>query len=155
MAFFQTDSLWINQLAAGVAALVLDVPGRKVNVLTAQVFADLEKALERVSIEPSFRLLVIRSGKAGSFCAGADLQEFGAGKTPEEYAAFSARGQEVFHKLANLGIPTVAVIAGACLGGGLELAMACDYRVVGDRPPTRLGFPETPLRLIPPSRDAH
>ncbi len=149
MAFFQTDSLWINQLADGVAALVLDVPGRKVNVLTAQVFADLEKALERVSIEPSFRLLVIRSGKAGSFCAGADLQEFGAGKTPEEYAAFSARGQEVFHKLANLGIPTVAVIAGACLGGGLELAMACDYRVVVDRPETRLGLPETELGLIP------
>jgi 3-hydroxyacyl-CoA dehydrogenase/enoyl-CoA hydratase/3-hydroxybutyryl-CoA epimerase len=149
MAFFQTDNLWINQLADGVAALVLDVPNRKVNVLTGQVFSDLETALDRVSAETSFRLLILRSGKATSFCAGADLKEFGIGKTAEEYAAFSARGQEVFNKLASLRMPTVAVIAGGCLGGGLEMAMACDYRVVVDRPETKLGLPETELSLIP------
>jgi 3-hydroxyacyl-CoA dehydrogenase / enoyl-CoA hydratase / 3-hydroxybutyryl-CoA epimerase len=149
MAFFQTETLWINQLADGVAALILDVPDRKVNVLTGQVFADLEKALERVSAEQKYRLLIIRSGKPGSFCAGADLKEFAAGKTPEDYAAMSARGQDVFNMLANLRIPTVAVIAGGCLGGGLELALACDYRVVVDKPETKLGFPETELGLIP------
>ena len=149
MAFFQTETLWINQLADGVAALILDVPDRKLNLLTGQVFADLEKALERVSAEQKYRLLIIRSGKPSSFCAGADLKEFAAGKSPEEYAAMSARGQDLLNKLANLAIPTVAVIAGGCLGGGLELALACDYRVVVDKPETKLGFPETELGLIP------
>jgi len=149
MAFFQTDSLWINQLADGVAALVLDVPDRKVNVLNTQVLADLEKAFECVSADERFRLLIIRSGKPDHFCAGADINEFASAKTPEEYSAMSARGQKVFDQLANLRMPTVAVIGGACLGGGLELVLACDYRVVVDKPETKLGFPETELGLIP------
>jgi 3-hydroxyacyl-CoA dehydrogenase/enoyl-CoA hydratase/3-hydroxybutyryl-CoA epimerase len=149
MAFFQTESLWINQLADGVAALILDVPDRKVNVLNAQVLADLEKALECVSADQRFRLLIIRSGKPDHFCAGADINEFAAARTPDEFSAMSARGQKVFDQLANLRMPTVAVIAGACLGGGLELALACDYRVVVDKPETKLAFPETELGLIP------
>jgi 3-hydroxyacyl-CoA dehydrogenase/enoyl-CoA hydratase/3-hydroxybutyryl-CoA epimerase len=148
MAFFQTQNLWVNQLADGVAALVLDVPGHKVNVLTPQVFADLEQALDRVSAETGFQVLVLRSGKERSFCAGADLHVF-AGKTPAECQAFSERGQQLFDKLAGLRLVSVAVIAGACLGGGLELALACDYRLVVDKPETRLGLPEIELGLIP------
>src|SRR5437867_9766764 len=120
MAFFQTDNLWINQLAEGVAALVLDVPDRKVNVLSPQVLADLDQALDRVVNAGPFQVLVLKSGKPDNFCAGADLQEFKEDKKPEEYVAVAEKGQALFDKLANLQIPTVAVIAGACLGGGLE-----------------------------------
>jgi 3-hydroxyacyl-CoA dehydrogenase/enoyl-CoA hydratase/3-hydroxybutyryl-CoA epimerase len=148
MAFFQTDNLWVNQLADGVAALVLDVKDRPVNVLARAVMAELEQALDRIAAEPSFRLLLIRSAKA-DFLAGADLHAFAAVQTAEEAASLSAAGQRLFDKLANLRLPTVAVITGACLGGGLEFALACDYRVVVDHPKTQLGLPEVELGLLP------
>jgi enoyl-CoA hydratase/carnithine racemase len=130
MAFFQAETLWVNRLADGVAALVLDVPDRKINVLGRQALANLEQALDRIEAEASFRLLVLRSGKPYSFCAGADLHEFAGDGNAADYAALSARGQQVFDRLSNCRVPSVAVIGGACLGGGLELALACDYRVV-------------------------
>jgi 3-hydroxyacyl-CoA dehydrogenase/enoyl-CoA hydratase/3-hydroxybutyryl-CoA epimerase len=149
MAFFQTDTLWINQLSDGVAALMLDVPGRSVNVLTLQVLADLDQALDRVAAEPSFRLLVIRSGKPRTFVAGADVRELAGVASAEEAERLSRRGQQLFAKLAALPQPSVAMIEGACLGGGLELALACDYRVVIDNPRTQLGLPEVELGLLP------
>jgi 3-hydroxyacyl-CoA dehydrogenase/enoyl-CoA hydratase/3-hydroxybutyryl-CoA epimerase len=149
MAFFQTPTLWVNQLPDGVAALVLDVPGRGVNVLSRQVLADLEAALDRVAADDSFRLLVIRSGKPGSFIAGADVHELSQLATPEDAAALSETGQRVLDKLAALSIPTAAIVGGACLGGGLELAMACDYRVAIDGPRTQFGLPEVELGLVP------
>jgi 3-hydroxyacyl-CoA dehydrogenase/enoyl-CoA hydratase/3-hydroxybutyryl-CoA epimerase len=149
MAFFQTDTLWVNQLEGGVAALVLDVPDRSVNVLSRRVLADLDEAIDRVAGEDSFQLLVFRSGKPGTFIAGADVRELSNLATPEEAARLSETGQRVFEKLANLAIPTAAIIAGACLGGGLELALACDYRVVIDNPRTQLGLPEVELGLLP------
>src|SRR5262249_7430552 len=148
MAFFQTDNLWINQLADGVAALVLDVKNRPVNVLSRAVMADLEQALDRAAAEPSFRLLLVRSAKA-DFLAGADVHEFAKVQTAEEAVALSAAGQKLYDKLATLRLPTVAVISGACLGGGLEFALACDYRVVVDHPKTQLGLPEIELGLLP------
>jgi 3-hydroxyacyl-CoA dehydrogenase/enoyl-CoA hydratase/3-hydroxybutyryl-CoA epimerase len=149
MAYFQTDTLWISQLADGVAALVLNVPERSINVLGRQVLADLETALDRIEAEPSFQLLLIRSGKPGSFIAGADLHEFRAVESAADAIAISERGQHLFNKLAGLRMPTVAVISGPCLGGGLELALACDYRVVVDQPRTQLGLPEIELGLLP------
>src|SRR5262245_59651543 len=131
MAFFQADTLWINQLADGIGELVLDVPDSRVNVFNERVFADLEDALDGIAGD-AFKLLIVRSGKAGSFCAGADLREFGEGRPAADYVALSERGQRAFSRLAELRTPTVAVIAGGCLGGGLELALACDYRVVVD-----------------------
>ncbi|HYT93711.1 MAG TPA: 3-hydroxyacyl-CoA dehydrogenase NAD-binding domain-containing protein [Gemmataceae bacterium] len=149
MAFFQTDNLWVNQLDDGVAALILDMPDRSVNVLARRVLADLDAALDRVAGESSFRLLVIRSGKPGTFIAGADVHELLALGSPDEAGKLSEHGQRVFDKLAALPIPSAAIIGGACLGGGLELALACDYRVVLDGPRTQLGLPEVELGLLP------
>lgn len=149
MAYFQTDSLWISDLGDGVAAIVLDVVDRKVNVIADRFLDDFNEALERVQANRDFRLLVIRSGKPGNFCAGADLQRFRSGGSAEEAGRLSAHGQRVFNKLADLRVPSVAVIAGSCLGGGLELALACDYRVVVAKAETRLGLPEIELGLIP------
>ena len=149
MAFFQSESLWVNQLGDEVAALVLDVPARKVNLLSAQVLDELHEALERIAAAGQFRALVLRSGKQDHFCAGADLQRFADQPSVTQLTPLAERGQQVFAKLAALPIPSVAVIAGACLGGGLELALACDYRVVVDKPSTQLGLPEVELGLIP------
>ncbi|MGL4554558.1 MAG: 3-hydroxyacyl-CoA dehydrogenase NAD-binding domain-containing protein, partial [Gemmataceae bacterium] len=91
----------------------------------------------------------VRSGKKTGFLAGADLREFAAIQDPAEAAATSRRGQGVYNRLAALKAPTVAVVHGACLGGGLELALACDYRLVFDRPDTTLGLPEIELGLLP------
>src|SRR5438132_7176502 len=149
MAFFQSESLWVNQLGDEMAALILDVPARKVNVLSAQVLGELDEALERIAAAGQFRALVIRSGKQDHFCAGADLQRFTDKLSREQVVALAERGQQVFAKLAALPIPSVAVIGGTCLGGGLELALACDYRVVVDKISTQLGLPEVELGLIP------
>src|SRR4051794_41169533 len=121
MAFFQTQNLHINQLADGVAALVLNLPGRSVNVLTQQVLTDLEQALDRVATESSLRLLVIRSGKPGTFIAGADVRELAAVSSAADAERLSRHGQQLFAKLAALPQASVAIIEGACLGGGLEL----------------------------------
>ncbi len=149
MAFFQAETLWVKQLAEGVAALILDVPDRSVNVLSRRVLAELDQALDRVAADDSFRLLVFRSGKPGTFIAGADVHELSRLASPEEAAELSEIGQRVFDKLASLPIPTAAIIGGACLGGGLELALACDYRVVIHNPRTQLGLPEIELGLVP------
>jgi 3-hydroxyacyl-CoA dehydrogenase/enoyl-CoA hydratase/3-hydroxybutyryl-CoA epimerase len=149
MAFFQTKNLWINQLADGVAALVLDVPDRKVNTITPRVLDDLDAALVRVAAEPSFQLLLLRSGKAGSFCAGADIHYLAGLKDAAEAMRLAERGQHLFQKLTELRVPTAAVISGSCLGGGVELALACDYRVVVDHPKTQLAFPEVELGILP------
>jgi 3-hydroxyacyl-CoA dehydrogenase/enoyl-CoA hydratase/3-hydroxybutyryl-CoA epimerase len=149
MAFFQAESLWVSRLAGGVASVVLDLPDRPVNVLNRQVFADLDAALDRIEAESSFQLLLLRSGKPDSFVAGADLHELSAIRTTEDALALSERGQRLFNRLADLRVPSVAIISGPCLGGGLELALACDYRVVVDQPRTALGLPEVDLGLIP------
>ena len=99
--------------------------------------------------ESSFRLLIVRSGKAGTFLAGADVSEFASIQSAAEATALSEAGQRLFDKLARLRLPTVAMISGACLGGGLELALACDYRVAVDQPRTQLGLPEIELGLLP------
>src|SRR5205085_2998416 len=113
------------------------------------VLGELNQALDRVEQDQGLRLLLIRSGKKGNFLAGADVREFADIRTPEQAAALSELGQRIFDKLAGLRVPSVAIIAGACLGGGLELALACDYRVVVDDPKTQLGFPEIELGLLP------
>lgn len=149
MAFFQAETLWVQHLSDGVACLVVDVPGRPVNVLSRQVLAELATALERIAAEPAFRVLLLRSGKPGQFLAGADLHELAQVSSPEAAQALAEQGQQLCQRLADLPVPSVALIEGPCLGGGLELALACDYRLVVDQPRTRLGFPEVEHGLIP------
>src|SRR5437016_2438680 len=134
MALFQTDNLTVTLEANGTAVLVLDVAGRPLNVFTRRLLADLETALEPVAADPACKLLVIRSGKKSGFLAGADLREFAGITRAAEAEALSALGQRVFDKVAALRVPTVAVVSGPCLGGGLEFALACDYRVVVNQP---------------------
>lgn len=146
---FQSETLSLDRDTDGSVVLTLDVPGRGVNVLTRQVFADLHAALDRLAAEARVAVLVLRSGKKSGFLAGADLNEFRGIGDIVDAQAVSASGQQLFARLAAMPFPTVAVIHGPCLGGGLELALACDYRLVVDRPNTQLGLPEVELGLLP------
>jgi len=146
---FQAQSVVVERDTDGSVFLKLDVPDRTLNVFTRQVLDDLDTALELLQEEKNVPVLVVRSGKASGFLAGADLNEFLRLETPAEAEAVSARGQQLFDRLANLPMPTVAVVGGPCLGGGLEFALACDYRVVYDKPSTQLGLPEVELGLLP------
>jgi 3-hydroxyacyl-CoA dehydrogenase/enoyl-CoA hydratase/3-hydroxybutyryl-CoA epimerase len=149
MALFQSETVTVEKDADGSAMLKIDVPGKSLNTITRQALTDLEAALERVEAEKGLPLLVVRSGKPSGFLAGAELTEFLDIADSAAAEALSARGQGLFDKLATLAMPTIAVIHGPCLGGGLELALACDYRLVFEKANTQLGLPEVRLGLLP------
>ena len=149
MGGFQAENLKVELRPGGIALLWVDVPGRKFNVFNRRVLSDLDQALDTLASDRSVRLLVAVSRKESGFFAGADLREFTAVQSPADAMALSAAGQRLFDKVAGFPVPTVAVIHGPCLGGGLEFALACDYRVAVDQPGTQLGLPELKLGLIP------
>jgi 3-hydroxyacyl-CoA dehydrogenase / enoyl-CoA hydratase / 3-hydroxybutyryl-CoA epimerase len=135
--------------AEGVATLWLDVENKTVNVLNQAVLHELELAIRAAADDSQIRVLILQSAKESGFFAGADLKAFTDIRTAEEAEALSLFGQGVFQLLADLKAVTIAVIHGPCLGGGLELALACDYRLAVDQPGTQLGLPEVELGIIP------
>jgi 3-hydroxyacyl-CoA dehydrogenase/enoyl-CoA hydratase/3-hydroxybutyryl-CoA epimerase len=132
----------------GLARLTLDRAGASTNTLSAEVLAELNAALDALEAEPP-RGLVVASGKANGFIAGADVDEFRTVHDAQGAIAIVRRGWDTFERLAAVPYPTVALVRGFCLGGGLELALACRYRVVVDEPGTRLGLPEVMLGIVP------
>lgn len=148
MAFFQADNLWV-ELHDDTAFLRLDVAGKSVNVLNRKALADLGAALDRIAAAPNVRRLIVTSAKPTGFLAGADVHEFQHMAGPADASGLSAIGQQLFDKLEALPIPSVALVSGPCLGGGLELALACDYRWAVDSPKTQFGLPEINLGLLP------
>jgi 3-hydroxyacyl-CoA dehydrogenase/enoyl-CoA hydratase/3-hydroxybutyryl-CoA epimerase len=133
----------------GIAVVSFDLPGEPVNKLNAAVKAELEALLGRLREDPLTRAVVLISGKADTFIAGADIEEFTAIATQTEAERLSFEGQETVSRLETFHKPIVAAINGACLGGGLEVALACHYRIATDHPKTVLGLPEVQLGLIP------
>ncbi|MDX2122666.1 MAG: fatty acid oxidation complex subunit alpha FadJ [Gemmatimonadota bacterium] len=131
------------------AVLSLDLPGEPVNKLNAQVKDEFDAALTRLRDDAGVEAVVIISGKADNFIAGADIEEFTRLSTREEFTRLSREGQEMLQRLDDFPKPVVCAINGACLGGGLELALACDWRVASDHPKTQLGLPEVQLGLLP------
>ncbi len=133
----------------GVANLIFDLPNEKVNKLSAPVLEELEKAINVIDGNKAIRVLLITSEKKDIFIAGADINEIKAISSSEDALAKVSRGQNILTKISKLKIPTIAVINGACLGGGLELALACKYRVAVVNHKTVLGLPEVSLGIIP------
>ncbi len=132
--------------------VVFDDPDRPLNIFTPAVMEGLGEVLEEVEElgrQGRLRSVVFWSGKPDSFFAGADVSEIAAIESPEEGAMGSRRGQAVFARIEAIGIPTIAAIHGVCVGGGLELALACDYRLASDHDKTRLGLPEILLGILP------
>ncbi|MBO1112352.1 3-hydroxyacyl-CoA dehydrogenase NAD-binding domain-containing protein [Bordetella petrii] len=132
----------------GLAWLTLDRAGAAVNALSAEVMAELAAVLDALQADPPAGL-VIRSGKAAGFIAGADVDEFAGLDTPQQAQALVERGWHLFNRLAAVPYPTLALIHGHCLGGGLELALACRYRLAIDQPGTSLALPEVMLGIFP------
>ena len=128
--------------------LHLDKADAGTNVLGSEVLRELDRHLETIASR-SPRGLVILSDKPNGFIAGADIHEFTRIRNEAEALELIRLGQSVFNRLAALGFPTVALIHGFCLGGGLELALACRYRVALEDPATRLGLPEVRLGILP------
>jgi 3-hydroxyacyl-CoA dehydrogenase/enoyl-CoA hydratase/3-hydroxybutyryl-CoA epimerase len=135
-------------LEEGIAWLRLDDPEKKVNTLSTRLFEWFEGQIARLERERP-EGLVIYSGKPDGFVAGADLEELLRLSDPADVLAMLHRGHELMERLVALPFPTVAAIHGACLGGGLELALACKRRVATEHPKTRLGLPEVQLGLLP------
>ena len=133
----------------GIAKLIMDVVGDSMNTLKAEFSEQISQVLTEIRADKSITGLLLISGKKGSFVAGADINMLAGCQTAEEATALSRQGQVIFDQLESLPIPVVAVIDGPCLGGGLELAMACHARVCSDNPKTALGVPEVQLGLLP------
>ncbi len=133
---------------AGIAWLCIDKADAKANVLSSDVMRELDTILTSLEADTP-RGLVLHSGKPGSFIMGADITEFTTIDSPELAYDLVRQGQQLFDRLEALSCPTVAVINGVCLGGGLEIVMACDYRVVIDSDKRILGLPEVKLGLHP------
>ena len=130
------------------ALLTLDVAGQSANVLSQEVLLELDRHLGELEDKP-LQGLIIRSGKASGFIAGADVREFERITDPVRATELAQLGQQVCARLAGLPFPSVAVIHGFCLGGGLELALACRYRLAREDSATRLGLPEVRLGIHP------
>ncbi|MBU6309027.1 MAG: enoyl-CoA hydratase/isomerase family protein [Planctomycetes bacterium] len=145
----ELETLAVERDADGLVRLTFTVPGHRQNVLTGRAIEELSHALDHLAAEPP-RGVILLSGRTGSFFAGADvsrLEELGT-LPAAEVADLCDRGKAVFARL-TASFPTAAVIDGVCLGGGLELALACDLRVATSERHTSIGLPEVKLGLMP------
>jgi 3-hydroxyacyl-CoA dehydrogenase/enoyl-CoA hydratase/3-hydroxybutyryl-CoA epimerase len=133
----------------GIAVVTLDLPGEPVNKVTAELRDDFAALFDEFEGETDIRGIVLASGKADTWIAGADIDEFLTLRTPAQAEALSRSGQALLARLETLRVPVVAAIHGACLGGGLETALACHYRIASDHPKTVLALPEVQLGLLP------
>ncbi|MGS0682250.1 fatty acid oxidation complex subunit alpha FadJ [Shewanella sp. 125m-7] len=133
----------------GIAVLTMDVPGETMNTLRSEFGPEISDVLAEIKADSSIKGLVLISGKKDSFVAGADISMLDACETAEDAKLLSQQGHVVFNELESLSIPVVAAINGACLGGGLELALACHQRVCSLSPKTMMGVPEVQLGLLP------
>ncbi len=137
------------ELQDGIAVLSLDVPDRPVNVISRAVKDEFNATFERLATERDVQAVALFSGKPDSFIAGADIEDFLKLSSAAEAERLSAEGQEMLSRVAAFPKPVVVGIHGACLGGGLELALACTYRVATDHRKTQLGLPEVQLGILP------
>ena len=147
------ENFKIDVDADGIALITFDVPGRSMNTLTSGVMKEIPEWVERVKTDDAIKGVVLTSGKASGFCAGADLGDMAGGmlaggSLQEAYdAGWKLNG--ALRALETCGKPVAAAINGLALGGGLELTLACHYRVVGDSPKIQLGLPEIKVGLFP------
>jgi 3-hydroxyacyl-CoA dehydrogenase / enoyl-CoA hydratase / 3-hydroxybutyryl-CoA epimerase len=145
-------ALTLETTGDGVAWLVFDRPDAALNILSSTVMRRLDTLLGEIEAGAragSIKAVVVRSGKDGSFIAGADVNEFAEVSDATMGTAAASEGQRIFRRLDLLPVRTVAAIDGICLGGGTELMLACDARIASDRPETKIGLPEVKLGIIP------
>ncbi|RXI44130.1 enoyl-CoA hydratase [Malaciobacter mytili] len=132
-----------------IATLEFDLQNEKVNKLSFEVLNELNLKLDEISSNSNIKILIIKSLKENIFIAGADINEIKEFKNKEEVYNALLEGDAILNKIENLNIPTIAYINGACMGGGLELALACKYRIATTNKSTKFAFPEIKLGFFP------
>ena len=147
--------------AEGIALITFDVPGRSMNTITASVLKELGELAHTLKTDAAIKGAIIQSGKASGFCAGADLGEMGSGSlaggaAPQDAdAALKAGFERAFalnkalRAIETCGKPVACALEGLALGGGLEIALCCHYRIIADNPKIKLGLPEAKVGLLP------
>ncbi|XP_013188895.1 trifunctional enzyme subunit alpha, mitochondrial [Amyelois transitella] len=137
------------KIVNGVYVVTLDSPNTKVNSLNTAVMEEVRNIISEVESNPSIEAAVLISGKPGCFIAGADITMLESCKTKEEIVALSKNGHQIFKRMETSRKPYIAAIQGSCLGGGLETALACHYRIAVKDTKTGFGLPEVMLGLLP------
>ncbi|MFY9090002.1 3-hydroxyacyl-CoA dehydrogenase NAD-binding domain-containing protein [Arcobacter aquimarinus] len=137
------------EIKQNIATLTFDLKDEKINKLSFEILKEFDEKLNQIKEDSSIKALVIDSAKKDIFIAGADIKEIEKLKDEKEVYDSLMEVHEIFNKLENLQIPTIAYINGACMGGGLELALACKYRVCSTNPKTKIAFPEIKLGIFP------
>lgn len=132
----------------GVAYVTFDLPGEKVNKLSTPVMMELKTLIEKLKTSNN-KFVVFKSAKPKIFIAGADIEEIKALTTEQAVREAVGGGQEIMNMIEDLPMPTMALINGACAGGGCEFVLACDYRIASEDSSTRIGLPETQLGILP------
>ncbi|MBI4491353.1 MAG: enoyl-CoA hydratase/isomerase family protein [Chloroflexi bacterium] len=141
--------LSLVDLGPGLVQLVIDRPDDRVNAINVAFLEELSQAVADLRARPDVRGVILSSGKPDQFIAGADLEALLETPGPAEAEAAIRAFQAVLNDLESLPCTTVAAIGGAALGGGFEVALACDYRVAADSPSVSVGLPEVQLGLLP------
>ena len=144
-----TDTFTLKKQDNGIAILTMDVPNESMNTLKLEFGEQINAILDEIDNDASIKGVVLVSGKSNSFVAGADISMLAECETAEDAEAIAKGGQDVFNRIENMKATFVAAIHGPALGGGLELALACHYRVCSDSDTTQLGLPEVQLGLLP------
>ncbi len=132
-----------------LALIWFDLPGEKVNKFSSSVMIEFGGIVDQMERASDVKRILIASGKPSIFIAGADVSEFSKATSPEQAKEYTRFGQQTLHRFSKLPQVKVAAINGACLGGGCELAISCDWRVMSDSPKTTIGLPETKLGIFP------
>jgi 3-hydroxyacyl-CoA dehydrogenase/enoyl-CoA hydratase/3-hydroxybutyryl-CoA epimerase len=135
----------------GIAILTMDVPGESMNTLKGDFGEEISALLDEIENDADVKGVVVASGKKDSFVAGADVSMLAACESESDAENLSSQGQVLFDRMEKISKTFVAAIHGPALGGGLELALACDYRLCSDSDKTQLGLPEVQLGLLPGS----
>lgn len=133
----------------GIARIEIDTPGTEVNVLDTAAMQELKDILTAVSKTAGVKAVLFTSAKKRIFIAGADIKEIRGIRTREDAIHKADNGKEIFALIEKLGVPTICVINGACLGGGYELALACDWRLAAASEKVKIGLPEVNLGILP------
>src|SRR5438477_13022957 len=132
-----------------LAILWFDLPGEKVNKFSSWVTQEFATIVDEMERSNDIARIIVASGKPTIFIAGADVSEFTKATTPEQAKEYTRFGQQALHRFSKLPQVKVAAINGACLGGGCELALSCDWRVMSDDPKAKIGLPEVNLGIFP------
>jgi 3-hydroxyacyl-CoA dehydrogenase/enoyl-CoA hydratase/3-hydroxybutyryl-CoA epimerase len=144
-----TSAFTLNIRPDNVAVVTIDVPGEKMNTLKAEFGVQVRAMLKQIRENKALRGLVFISAKPDNFIAGADINMIARANNALEAEELARQGQQVMAEIHALSVPVIAAIHGACLGGGLELALACHSRICTDDAKTVLGLPEVQLGLLP------